>query len=290
MELARAFVNAAPWAAKIASETLQNWLLAQFSAVQATVPELPHDAPGFVRYLAQRLPEASDPWLPLQRVRGAELYLAFGCVLGYEAALHRLDMDLLSKLRVQGAAPSQREEVVQLLRTRLLVAEPGALCKLAQYRGDGPLLAWLQLSATRIFIELSRKQPRAELQRRAFSDPDLVVDPELDFLKLRYAAHFQRALDRALAELSTSDAALLKLCYLNQTPPSALAAIYSVSTRTVQRRIADIRARILGSTRAHLQAELALEPSELDSLLALVQSRLHLSLRRLGENPRSTPR
>ena len=241
--------------------------------------------------MAERLPEAVPVADSLARVRTADLSLAFSCVRGQPAALHQLDTKFLSQVRVRGASAEHREEVLQQLRARLLVAEPGQLSKLAQYRGEGPLLAWLQLSAVRIAIEIARKQPSAELQRRAFSDPDLVVDPELDFLKLRYAEHFQRSLDRALSELETGDAALLKLCYLNQTPPSALAAVYGVSTRTVQRRIADVRERILGLTRGYLQAELSLEPNELDSLMALVQSRLHLSLSRLGPSDQApTPR
>ena len=291
MELVRAFLAGAPWAAETPEMELETALAEAVSLARLAFPELPYEAPDFACYLAEHLPEAAPAVEWLGRVRVAELYLAFGCVRGDEPALSRLDSDLLSKLRVQGASAEQREEVLQQLRARLLVAEPGTRSKLVQYRGDGPLLAWLQLSATRIAIEMARKQPRPELQLRAFSDRDLAVDPELDFLKLRYAEHFQRSLNRALSELSTADATLLKLCYLNQTPPSALAAMYGVSTRTVQRRIADVRERILGLTRGYLQAELSLEPSELDSLIALVQSRLHLSLRRLGDaNDASTPR
>jgi RNA polymerase sigma-70 factor, ECF subfamily len=282
MELSREFLARAPWADQTPSIWLESALKEQVSAARNVLPEQPLDAAEFVRYLAERLPEGVPVADSLPRVRSADLRLAFSCVHGQAAALHRIDTDFLSQVRVRGASAEHREEVLQQLRARLLVAEAGQLSRLAQYRGEGPLLAWLQLSAARIAIAIARKQPSAELQRRAFSDPDLVVDPELDFLKLRYAEHFQRCLDRALGELEKGDAALLKLCYLNQTPPSALAAMYGVSTRTVQRRIADVRERILGLTRGHLQAELSLEPNELDSLMALVQSRLHLSLRRLG--------
>jgi RNA polymerase sigma-70 factor, ECF subfamily len=282
MKLSREFLARAPWAAGTSENWLESALDAQLSTARSALPEQPLGAAEFVRYLAERLPEGVPVVESLPRVRTADLRLAFECAQGQAAALHRLDTDFLSQVRVRGASAEHREEVLQQLRTRLLVAEPGQLSKLAQYRGEGPLLAWLQLSAVRLALEIARKQPSAELQRRAFSDPDLVVDPELDFLKLRYAEHFQRCLDRALGELETGDAALLKLCYLNQTPPSALAGMYGVSTRTVQRRIAEVRERILGLTRGFLQAELSLEPNELDSLLALVQSRLHLSLRRLG--------
>ena len=291
MELAREFLAHAPSGLETPVEWLEAALEAELKAARAAFAELPLDAIEFVRYLASRVPEAVPLSESLSRVRSADLYLAFGCVLGCEAALHRLDSDYLSRVRLHGVTADGREEVLQQLRARLLVAEPGKRSKLAQYRGDGPLLAWLQLTSSRIALEIARKRPKAELLRRAFSDRDLVIDPELDFLKLRYAEHFQRALDRALSELLSGDAALLKLFYLNQTPLPALAGMYGVSTRTVQRRLADVRERILQLTRDYLQQELSLEPSELDSLLALVQSRLHLSLRRLGAGGEpTTPR
>ena len=291
MSLARELLALTPWAIETPEIWLESTLSAQLAAAREALPELPIASAEFVRYLAEHLPEGVPLGESLARVRVAELYLAFGCLRGLESALQRLDADFLSKVRLQGAAAQQRDDVLQQVRARLLVAEPGVRSKLWQYRGDGPLLAWLQMTATRLAIENARKAPRAALERRAFSDPDLVVDPELDFLKLRYAEHFQRCLNRALSELPTGDATLLKLCYLNRAPPSALAALYSVSTRTVQRRIAEVRERILELTRGYLQAELALEPNELESLLALVQGRLHLSLRHLGNGESSpTPR
>lgn len=291
MALAREFLAQVPWAFAAPQNWLETALEAQLAAAQAALPGEPLARTEFLRYLAERLPEGVSVVDSLPRVRTADLRVAFGCVHGQNAALQRLDTDFFSQVRVRGASAEHRQEVLQLLRTRLLVAPPGQLSKLSQYRGQGPLVAWLQMSAARIATEIARRQPSTEQQQRAFSDPDLVVDPELDFLKLRYAQPFQRCLDRALGELESGDAALLKLCYLNQTPPSALAAMYGVSTRTVQRRLAEVRERILGLTRGYLQAELSLAPSELDSLLALVQSRLHLSLRLLELVPNArTPR
>ena len=289
MELARSFLAGASWASGTPELLLEQWLAATLLRASAGL-ELAVSGHDFARFLGERLTPTGNVEAALGAGHARELYLAFGCLARCEPALKELEAQFFSKLRVRGSSSEHRGEVLQQLRSRLLVAAPGETPKLAQYRGEGPLLAWLQLSATRLSIELSRKEPRAELRQRAFSDLDLVVDPELDFLKLRYVGHFQRALDRALAQLSDSDAALLKLCYLNQTPPSALAKVYGVSPRTVQRRVAELRERILELTRGYLQSDLSLESGELDSLMALVQSRLQLSLRRLGgASPLSTP-
>jgi RNA polymerase sigma-70 factor (ECF subfamily) len=62
--------------------------------------------------------------------------------------------------------------------------------------------------------------------------------------------------------------------------------MYGVSSRTVQRWLVDLRETVRTSTREGLRARLALSPSELDSLLGLVDSQLQVSLYRvLGEAP-----
>jgi RNA polymerase sigma-70 factor (ECF subfamily) len=57
--------------------------------------------------------------------------------------------------------------------------------------------------------------------------------------------------------------------------------MYGVSSRTVQRWLVDLRESVLLKTRDGLRARLGLEPSELESLLGLVDSQLELSLHRV---------
>jgi RNA polymerase sigma-70 factor (ECF subfamily) len=63
--------------------------------------------------------------------------------------------------------------------------------------------------------------------------------------------------------------------------------MYGVSGRTVQRWLVDLRDNVRVSTLQRLQARVAVSPSELDSLLGLVDSQLQLSLHRvLGASPK----
>jgi RNA polymerase sigma-70 factor, ECF subfamily len=57
--------------------------------------------------------------------------------------------------------------------------------------------------------------------------------------------------------------------------------MYGVSSRTVQRWLVDLREDLLSRTRDGLKSRLGLSPSELESLLGLVDSQLQLSLYRV---------
>jgi RNA polymerase sigma-70 factor (ECF subfamily) len=57
--------------------------------------------------------------------------------------------------------------------------------------------------------------------------------------------------------------------------------MYGVSNRTVQRWLAELKDDVLQRMREGLKARLALNASELDSLLRLMQSQLQVSLQRV---------
>jgi hypothetical protein len=60
-----------------------------------------------------------------------------------------------------------------------------------------------------------------------------------------------------------------------------MARMHGVSTRTVQRWIADARAAVLDGARRLLSETLNVDPAELDGLMRLAQSQLHVTLERV---------
>jgi RNA polymerase sigma-70 factor (ECF subfamily) len=92
------------------------------------------------------------------------------------------------------------------------------------------------------------------------------VDPELDYLKLRYRGAYQDAVGAALASLPDRDALLLKLHYLDGLNIDRIGALYGMHRSTVARWRARVRRRVLESTREQLHRRLALTDSEFDSL------------------------
>ena len=222
---------------------------------------------------------------------GAEdLFLACGCALGDAAALAAFDEHILQKVPLFLArmkpAPSLVDEVKQTLRVRLLVAADGEAPRIAEYSGRGSLEGWLRVAATRLAIDLLRREGRApaplgERDDDAVLGPMGRADPELAAIKERYRDELNRALADAFAALAPAERNLLRLSYRDGRSIDEIGALIGVHRATAARQIAAARAEILDETRRLLAERLALAGEELDSLIHLLRSQLHLSVSRL---------
>jgi RNA polymerase sigma-70 factor (ECF subfamily) len=262
-------------------------LLRRLEAAQRKTPGVSADPAEFTANLQARLAAAPDPERELQALHVEDLYLAWALSRGDRAAFARFERDFVALLKVQikGAA-AEAGELEQQVRTRLFVPAAGQVARITQYSGKGPLGGWLRMLATRCLLDLRRAR-HGQHAGLELDSPSVPTDPELDYLKLRYAADFKIALEAALAQLDARQVTLLKLSFIEQLSASAIGVMYGVSSRTVQRWLLDLRDAVRLSTRQALQARIALSPSELESLLGLVDSQLSLSLHRLlGEPPK----
>jgi RNA polymerase sigma-70 factor (ECF subfamily) len=253
------------------------------AAVHAT-PGVRADPAEFVTNLTNRLAAAADPARELLELHVEDLYLAWALSVGDKAAFARFERDFVALLatQIKGAA-AEAGELEQQVRTRLFVPAAGQPARITQYSGKGPFGGWLRMIATRCLLDLRRAR-QGEDTPRELDSPGVPTDPELDYLKLRYAADFKLALEAALSRLDARQVTLLKLSFIEQLSATAIGVMYGVSSRTVQRWLAELRETVRRSTREALKVKIALSPSELDSLLGLVDSQLQLSLYRvLGE-------
>jgi RNA polymerase sigma-70 factor (ECF subfamily) len=269
---------------RTAGPELEAALVAMLDAARTSWPEVQLDVEAFLAHLAERLPPSEDPIEALRSMHAADLYLACACVRGDPPAIGAFERGLLSHMpeyigRID-ATPGFAEEVKQAVRTRLLVAESGALPRIASYNGRGPLGAWVRMVSARVAVDLHREQ----VPRGSTDDDEALLaraspsDPELAYLKTHYRAVFETAFRQALAALSPKEANVLRLHFLEGIPSSAIGTIYQVSGRTVNRWIADIRQRILAEARGLLCEALHLPHSQLESVLELVRSQMDLSL------------
>jgi RNA polymerase sigma-70 factor (ECF subfamily) len=258
-------------------------LLRRLEAAERATPGVATDSAEFLALLQQRLATADDPERELSALHVEDLYLTWALGRGDRAAFARFERDFVALLatQIKGAA-AEAGELEQQVRTRLFVPAEGQPARITQYSGRGPLGGWLRMIATRCLLDIRRS--RDGEQRRELDSPSVPTDPELDYLKLRYAADFKLALEAALAQLDARQVTLLKLSFIEQLPASAIGVMYGVSSRTVQRWLVDLRDAVRASTRQTLQARIKLSPTELESLLGLIDSQLSLSLHRaLGE-------
>jgi RNA polymerase sigma-70 factor (ECF subfamily) len=181
------------------------------------------------------------------------------------------------------------EEVQQEVRRRLFVPEQGASPAIFRYGGRGPLGGWTRVVAVRAAAELRRAEERRGTKKTAtladrVSIAESAADPELDYLKERYAAELRDAFETALASLGREDRVLLRLHFVEGMTTHALGPMYGLDHSTIVRRLAKARRQILSAARARLGERLDISPSHAQSLMLMAKSRLDITLSPLLED------
>ena len=210
----------------------------------------------------------------------ADLLLAFACGSGDEAALGILERELIAPLAstvLRGSIAI--DEVLQVLRVTLIVGTARGGPRILQYRGRGPLAAWLAICATRLMIH-QRGTPTLELDDTV-AEP-LATSGALAYLQGRYRDVFNRAFQAAMKQLTPRDRALLHQYYALGTGMERLGVVYGVSRATAARRVALARARLVATVRDRVAGELQIDPAEADSILRSIRSAIELSLPSAG--------
>ncbi len=240
----------------------------------------------FLQGLAARV----DGGQSLAQLELEDLWSAARCQGGDTRALARFDrrcIDTLASVIARiDPSPSFLDEVKQQVRTKLLVApEPGTAPKIARYAGRGPLAAWVRVVAVREALNLKRGRSGWAGHGGVSSDEMLdveasVTSPELGLVKAQYRLEFERAFRGAMAELSPEQRNLLRHHYLHGLGVDAIGSIYGLHRSSVARRIKKARATLLATTRRTLALRLATDREDFDRLLALIASRIDLSIER----------
>jgi RNA polymerase sigma-70 factor, ECF subfamily len=246
----------------------------------------------FVRHLAERSERTElEPEL-----RAADLFLACACVHQVPAALESFAVHYLSRVPVFLAravdAAAITDEVRQLLARRLFVGEGGGPGRIADYRGRGSLEGWVRAATARIALNLQRGERRHQrAAEKAAAEARLQpADPELDYLKGRYAPELRDALQAALASLPARDRTVLRLHFVERVGVGQLAASYAVHRATVGRWILAAQQALLDETRRRLRERLHLGATECESLMTFLRSRVDLTISRALESTPSRPR
>lgn len=215
-------------------------------------PSLAHLATAFARWAAER---------HLDRNTSAELLVTFGCVQGDHEALTLLDARYLRPIgrtfarRFDG---DRSDELLQELRVKLLCPRTEGPGRIMDYRGVGPLGAWLGVAARRlVFDAMRRARPVLAIEEC----PDLPDehDPESELAQRDHRAAFGRAVLASLGEQPDYVRSVLRARYLEGQSIDVIAARTGVHRTTVARHLASARSDILARTSRHLREELALD-------------------------------
>jgi RNA polymerase sigma-70 factor (ECF subfamily) len=270
-----------------ADRKLEHVLAKHVDAATKAWPLIPMDAEAFVAHIARRLRPEVDVHESLRALHGADLHLALAAGLGNRRALGALDKliaslpDSLSRL----ASRAPLDEVIQTLRTKLFVTQPGGAPKILDYSGRGPLAGWLRVSAIRTALSLGRRAdaaPADPVTRDVILGvPGLGDDPEILHLRERHKQDFKAAFEDAFRELGVQDRNVLRLSLVDGLSIDEIGALFHVHRATAARWIQRALDGVQSRTRALLAERLRLSSQELESLLGVLRSSIELSLQRL---------
>lgn len=241
----------------------------------------------FLAWLMERLPTAAGGPAGVEGLRVAELYLVFACVRGDATALRCFERSYLPEMEAAlvrlRLPPAQREELLQQLRQKLLVAEDGAGPRLGSYGGRGDLGRWVRAVAVREgLVQLRKHQPEVEVEAEFFeSFPAAAEDMELRHIRREYQEEFKQAFAQALASLLPEERNLIRRHFIDGLTTPQLAALHGMHRVTMFRRLRQACDTLAGQTRKLLLARLPVSAGELELLDRLIRSQLDVSIERL---------
>lgn len=225
-----------------------------------------------------------------QEAHAVDLCVAFAAAHGDPTAIGLVEAildDVTPSLRAVRLDDEQVDDVRQQTRARLLmVAADGAPPRLLAYGGKGPLGAFVRVVATR--LALSAKRARDPLSGTddglaTLATPE--ASAELAALRAAHADTFRSALHAALAELEPVQRSVLRLQLLDGLGVDEIGLLHQVHRATAARWLVRAKDDLRRRTRKHLEARLSVRGTELESLVAALQSRLDLSIERLLREP-----
>jgi RNA polymerase sigma-70 factor (ECF subfamily) len=258
-------------------------LEALLAEAREACPGIDLDPERFLAFLQERdIDNAS-------RDRLGDLYLACACATGDKRAAAELERRHARVIRaaiLRGASADMADDLHQQVLAKVLVGDAERPAAIASYRGDSKLATWLHVIARRLALQHQRDATRGGVVHRydaveAIADRAVGEDALLAGLKRAYRSAFRDAFKVALERLSARERNLLRYECIDGLTRDEIARIYDVSRATVARWRTLSRARLYQETCAAFREVMAVPDEEMDSILAMIQSQLDVSLSRL---------
>jgi RNA polymerase sigma-70 factor (ECF subfamily) len=265
----------------ISGAELEAALAALVEAGRSAWPTISLRPEAFVAYVAERLPAAETS---VERVRAADLWVACACAQGDAGAVAALDErvrgTLTDSLRRMRLSNEQIEDVLQGLRRVLFAGDEVSPPRIREYAGQGDLIGWLRVSATRSALKVLRRDKREVPDESAFEERATDGDPELHYMKALYRDAFKAAFQKSLDSLSDREKTLLRQHVVDELSIDDLGLLYQVHRATAARWLASARETLLERTRINFLQSARVSGDECESVLRLVQSQLDATIRR----------
>ena len=214
-------------------------------------------------------PEAFDALRPDEQV------LVAACLYDLPGAVDSLENAAFGGLRTVARRFTgllTEAELVQRVRTKLLVRGDRPEPLLATFMGATSLARWIRVVAVRIGLDAARSDGRRQARDRTLPDALPQRDPEFYWMRQLYTDDFERVLAACLGALSSKDRNLLRAQVSHGMTLDDMARMWGVHRATIARWLRATRLQLIGAVRDGLRAETGLSESEVDSVIALIQS------------------
>lgn len=241
----------------------------------------------FLGYLAERLDPQVTSHEGLAALNAEDLYLVCAFLQGEPQARAVCEQTLLpavdAALLRLNVTRSLREDIRQTILLRLLVGDGSRGPRIQHFAGRGPLTRWVKVAAVRIGLNLIRDTSRERPTEQEALSAELAVEDnfEIQHLKRQYQQEFKQAFERAFQGLSSRDRNVLRYHFLDGLSIDEIGALYQVHRATAARWLVRIRQKLSDATLDGMVTELGLKEGEIHSIVALVQSRLVMSITRI---------
>jgi RNA polymerase sigma-70 factor (ECF subfamily) len=241
---------------------------------------------------------SSEPWLvaiaaavadaaaPLDRIpelHAVDLYLARACVTGDAAALAAFESvcreAVHGSLRAMGLTDDVIADVAQDVRAKLLV---GPTPRIATYTGRASLRTWTRTVATREAVSRLRKKRPLQVDDEVLAALPAVEDgPDAQHFRARYRDELKAAFEEAMASLTIQQRNVLRHHYVDTLSIDEIGVLYGAHRTTAFRWLEAARAALAKRTRNAFQRRIDATPSEMRSIVRLLESNVELSLQRV---------
>jgi RNA polymerase sigma-70 factor (ECF subfamily) len=160
------------------------------------------------------------------------------------------------------------DELVQSLLVRIVVGGPDAAPKLASYRAQGSLHAWVRAVTTRFVIDHVR-HARAQPSCEPLAESQLVRSQGIDgaLQQARWATLVRDSVCSAFDELSPRERNLLRAAVFHRLSVDELGAMYHVHRATAARWLQRTREALHDAVAIKLRASTGMSEPEARSVL-----------------------
>ena len=222
----------------------------------------------------------------------AEVDLARAAGNGDAKAIEEIERRYVASLRpvLRGMRLDEAriDDVLQTVRSKLLMRTDEGTTRIEEYAGEGKLAALVRVVAVRTALDQLRGERRrpdkaGEVEHAADVLLGEAIEPELRIIRQRHNAAFKAAFQHAVAALTPKERGILRMHLVDRLAIDDIGALHNVHRSSAARWLVAIRKTLGETTRSQLQEELDLNDAEFESLYRAVDSQLDLSFSRILE-------